>query len=104
MASASAAMRALRVEVVLDGKGQGLAALALERGDLEMSLDLAVGSEEVGDALGALGLVDQVDLVEHQPARLSKSSASSYLRNSSTMARASRTGSTAGSSGARSTR
>src|SRR5690606_6282305 len=60
----------LGVEKVLDREDQRLGAFALERGDLEVALDRAVGLEEGGDALGTLFFGNQVELVQCQPARL----------------------------------
>ena len=61
---------AFGVEEVLQGKDQRLGALAVDGGNLEMALDRAVGLEKGGNTRCLLFRRDQVELVQHQPARL----------------------------------
>ena len=58
------------VEMLHDGKGQFAAALAVDGGDGEVTRIFAERLEEGGDLFGAIVFLQQVELVQYQPARL----------------------------------
>ena len=93
----------MRVEPLLDRVDERAAAVADDRRDREHRALVAHRLDERGDARLALVLGHEVELVEHEPARLLRERRIVLARAPSTIALASRTGSASGSNGAMST-